>query len=42
MCFRPPKVEKPIKCEACGTVNLPKSVKCKKCGTELKKNNVCY
>ena len=35
MCFRPPQVNKPIKCPECSAYNRPGSKLCNKCGAEL-------
>lgn len=36
MCFRPPTVNKPIKCPCCGTLNPSNLKLCKKCQEALK------
>jgi len=35
MCFRPPTVGKPKKCEKCGTMNPPAAKECRKCKNAL-------
>lgn len=35
MCFRPPSVNKPIKCPACGAINPAIAKTCLKCKADL-------
>ncbi len=32
MCFRPPGLNKPVKCPHCGMFNKPDATVCKRCG----------
>ena len=35
MCFRPPTVQRPVKCPGCGVMNPPTSKKCRRCEADL-------